>query len=131
METMIDWLVNFHLLEEPKCFKYPLLVSEIIGCEVVQLSDSLLDNPDALAKLTGLLERPAPLNPLHASFFVKIISVLLQRDPRRMLNYMKGQNGFVGRLLAHLGTSAVGELLLKLISCDDVLDCSDFAEVIL
>ncbi len=39
-----------------------------------------------------------------------------------MLEFLKAKDDFVGQLLRHLGTSAIMDLLLRLISCIEATD---------
>ena len=39
-----------------------------------------------------------------------------------MLDYLKGKEDFLGQLLHHIGTSAIMDLLLRLITCIEAQD---------
>ncbi|TPX65063.1 hypothetical protein SpCBS45565_g05457 [Spizellomyces sp. 'palustris'] len=107
-------------LDENKRFKYPYLASEILSCEIFSICEAILSNIDLLKNFWTLLDRPAPLNPLTASYFTKVNSVLLQKKMPEMITFIRAQPDVVQKLLAHIGSSAIADLLLKLISMEEV-----------
>ena len=40
-----------------------------------------------------------------------------------MLDFLQSKEGFVGRLLQHLGTSAIMDMLLRLVTCMQSAEC--------
>jgi hypothetical protein len=61
-----------------KC-RYPFIACEVIACEVWGIFESALSNIDMLVKFWEFLDRPAPLNPVQASYFAKVIGVFLMK----------------------------------------------------
>ncbi|KAI8905934.1 SIT4 phosphatase-associated protein-domain-containing protein [Gorgonomyces haynaldii] len=106
--------------EEPKAFKYPFLAAEIFGCEIFTICEAVLKNLDMLKEFWALLDRPAPLPPLQANYFVKVNIVLLSKKTADMIQFLRSQDDAVTRLLKHVGTSAISDLILKLISLDEL-----------
>jgi len=115
-------------LEERLRFKLPNIASEVITCDVPQINEKLSSDPALLDKMYAFLERPPPLNPLLTSFFSKAFGVLISRRPEQnwysyqytclqVIEYIKAKQGFTGLLLTHIATSAVMDLLLRLITC--------------
>jgi len=104
-------------LEERLRFKLPNIASEVITCDVPQINEKLSSDAGLLDKMYAFLEAPPPLNPLLTSFFSKAFGVLITRRPEQVIEYVKAKQGFVGLLLTHLATSAVMDLLLRLITC--------------
>jgi len=120
-------------LEERLRFKLPNIASEVITCDVAQINEKLSSDTTLLDKMYAFLEGPPPLNPLLTSFFSKAFGVLITRSPDQnwysyqytclqVIEYIKAKEGFTGRLLTHIGTSAVMDLLLRLITCVEGTD---------
>merc|ERR1719234_1805618 len=76
----------------------------------------------------SFLESPPPLNPPVPDLKVKLMGVLITRRPEQnwysdqytclqVIEYIKVKQGFTGLLLTHIATSAVMDLLLRLITC--------------
>jgi len=115
-------------LEEKLRFKLPNIASEVITCDVPQINEKLSSDTTLLDKMYAFLEGSPPLNPLLTSFFSKAFGVLISRRPEQnwysyqytclqVIEYIKVKEGFTGLLLTHIGTSAVMDLLLRLITC--------------
>jgi len=115
-------------LEEKLRFKLPNIASEVITCDVPQINEKLSSDTTLLDKMYAFLEGAPPLNPLLTSFFSKAFGVLITRRPEQnwysyqytclqVIEYIKVKEGFTGLLLTHIATSAVMDLLLRLITC--------------
>jgi len=115
-------------IEEKLRFKLPNIASEVITCDVAQINEKLSSDPSLLDKLYAFLDAPPPLNPLLTSFFSKAFGVLITRRPEQnwysyqytclqVIEYIKQKPKFTELLLTHLATSAVMDLLLRLITC--------------
>ncbi|KAG0367781.1 SIT4 phosphatase-associated protein-domain-containing protein [Gamsiella multidivaricata] len=106
-------------LEDRARFKYPFIACEVIACEVWGIFESALSNIDILVKFWEFLDRPPPLNPVQASYFAKVIGVFLMKKTSEMLEFIKSQPEVVPKLLLHMSTSAIMDLLLKIISMEE------------
>jgi len=117
-------------LDERLRFKLPNIASEVITCDVAQINERLSSDTSLLDKLYAFLETSPPLNPLLTSFFSKTFGVLITRRPEQnwysyqytclqVIEYIKSKPKFTSLLLTHLATSAVMDLLLRLITCVD------------
>ena len=60
-------------------FKYPNIASEVLTSECWPIMEAL-SQPDALEYLWNMMDKPAPLNPLLASFFARVVQTLLEKD---------------------------------------------------
>merc|ERR1719262_851634 len=80
-----------------------------------------------LEKLFAFMELGAPLNPLLASYFSKAFSVILTRKSEQnwydhqlicvqVIDFFKKKD-FVTLALRHVSTSAITDLVLRLITC--------------
>jgi len=123
-ETMED-LMNFIVKEpiddedEKVRYKYPNIACELLTSDVNMINDSLADNPDLLNQLYAFLEIECPLNPLLASFFSKVMGLLITRKPDVFVSFLKerGEKTLVPQILHHLSTSAIMDLLLRIVTC--------------
>ncbi|KAM9572333.1 serine/threonine-protein phosphatase 6 regulatory subunit 2 isoform 2-T2 [Salvelinus alpinus] len=106
-------------LEEIKRFKHPNIACELLTSDVGVINDKLGGEKPLLDILYTFLEQPPPLNPLLASFFSKTIGNLITRKTEQVIFFLRGKEGFLGLVLKHINTSAMMDLLLRLISCVD------------
>ncbi|XP_041355125.1 serine/threonine-protein phosphatase 6 regulatory subunit 3-like isoform X2 [Gigantopelta aegis] len=104
-------------VDEKLRFKYPNTACELLTSDVSQINDKLASSEELVEKLYSFLESEKPLNPLLASFFSKVMGLLITRKSEMIFEYLKSQKDFVGSLLSHIGTSAIMDLLLRLITC--------------
>ncbi|XP_017753161.1 PREDICTED: serine/threonine-protein phosphatase 6 regulatory subunit 3 isoform X2 [Eufriesea mexicana] len=114
-------------IEERWRYKYPNVACELLTCDVAVLNERLAGNKALLAKLYSFIDTDQPLNPLLASFFSKTIGVLIGRKAvqnwysyqftcLQLLEFLKSRQTCVDLLLQHLETSAIMDLVLKLVS---------------
>lgn len=61
--------------------RYPNISCELLTSDVGQINDRLGEDENLLIKLYGFLQNEPPLNPLLASFFSKVLSILIGRKP--------------------------------------------------
>ncbi|XP_031208622.1 serine/threonine-protein phosphatase 6 regulatory subunit 2 isoform X4 [Mastomys coucha] len=104
-------------MEEKVRFKYPNTACELLTCDVPQISDRLGEDESLLSLLYDFLDQEPPLNPLLASFFSKTIGNLIARKTEQVIMFLKKKNKFISLILKHIGTSALMDLLLRLVSC--------------
>ncbi|KAK9709780.1 Mitochondrial carrier protein [Popillia japonica] len=103
-------------LDESTRFKYPNIACELLTCDVPALNERLASDVALLEKLCLFLDNEPPLNPLLASFFSKIMGVLIAKKTEQVLDFLKAKENFIKLLLNHLGTSAIMDLTLKLMT---------------
>uniref|UniRef100_A0AAQ5ZW56 Protein phosphatase 6, regulatory subunit 2b n=1 Tax=Amphiprion ocellaris TaxID=80972 RepID=A0AAQ5ZW56_AMPOC len=104
-------------VEETKRFKYPNIACELLTCDVGVINDKLGNEEPLLETLYAFLEQPSPLNPLLASFFSKTIGNLITRKTEQVISFLRRKEGFLSLVLKHIDTSAMMDVLLRLISC--------------
>ncbi|TNN41529.1 Serine/threonine-protein phosphatase 6 regulatory subunit 2 [Liparis tanakae] len=104
-------------VEETMRFKYPNLACELLTCDVGVINDKLGNEEALLEALYAFLEQPSPLNPLLASFFSKTIGNLITRKTEQVISFLRRKEGFLSSVLKHIDTSAMMDVLLRLISC--------------
>lgn len=131
----------YHVVTEPEdeCdmeqqYRYASVAAEIFACNIPAIVNQLSSQHQLLDRLYQLLLQPPPLNPLLASFFAGTISLLIVRRSEQswysyqvncpqVMEYLKGRGDFIDRLLTHIGTSAIMDLLCALTSNIEVPEC--------
>lgn len=103
--------------EETKRFKYPNIACELLTCDVGVINDKLGNEEPLLEILYAFLEQSSPLNPLLASFFSKTIGNLIARKTEQVISFLRRKEEFLSLVLKHIDTSAMMDVLLRLISC--------------
>uniref|UniRef100_A0A8D0PF93 Serine/threonine-protein phosphatase 6 regulatory subunit 2 n=1 Tax=Sus scrofa TaxID=9823 RepID=A0A8D0PF93_PIG len=119
MEELVNLVTQDPALdvEEKVRFKYPNTACELLTCDVPQINDRLGGDETLLNLLYDFLDREPPLNPLLASFFSKTIGNLIARKTEQVIVFLRKKDKFISLVLKHIGTSALMDLLLRLVSC--------------
>ncbi|XP_019344420.2 serine/threonine-protein phosphatase 6 regulatory subunit 1 isoform X2 [Alligator mississippiensis] len=104
-------------LDERLRYKYPSVSCEILTSDVTQINDALGEDETLLRRLYGFLQSASTLNPLLASFFSKVMGILINRKTDQIVAFLRKKEDFVSLLLRHIGTSAIMDLLLRLLTC--------------
>ncbi|XP_036601772.1 serine/threonine-protein phosphatase 6 regulatory subunit 1 isoform X2 [Trichosurus vulpecula] len=119
LQALVDWVTR----EPPAAgderlrYKYPSVSCEILTSDIPQINDALGEDEALLGRLYGFLQNRAPLNPLLASFFSKVMGILINRKTDQIVSFLRKKADFVPLLLHHIGTSAIMDLLLRLLTC--------------
>ncbi|XP_071274532.1 serine/threonine-protein phosphatase 6 regulatory subunit 2 isoform X4 [Agelaius tricolor] len=124
-------------MDEKVRFKYPNTACELLTSDVPQINDKLGGDETLLNILYDFLDHEPPLNPLLASFFSKTIGNLIARKTEQVISFLRKKDKFLSLVLKHIDTSAMMDLLLRLISCveptalrQDVLNWLNEARII-
>ncbi|XP_068097365.1 serine/threonine-protein phosphatase 6 regulatory subunit 1-like isoform X2 [Hyperolius riggenbachi] len=104
-------------MDEKLRYKYASVSCEILTADVSQINDSLGEDESLLKQLYGFLQNNEDLNPLLASFFSKVMGILINRKTEQIVAFLRKKEDFVNLLLRHIGTSAIMDLLLRLLTC--------------
>lgn len=115
IRTLLEYVVNEPSddLNERQRFKYPNIASEVLTSECWPIMDAICQ-PDALELLWSTLDRPQPLNPLLASFFTKVIIMLLNKEVEMITKYLMDRPEITDKLISHLATPAIMDVILKM-----------------
>ncbi|KAJ8340092.1 hypothetical protein SKAU_G00347250 [Synaphobranchus kaupii] len=106
-------------MDEKIKYKYPNISCELLTSDVGQVNDRLGEDEGLLMKLYGFLQNEAPLNPLLASFFSKVLSILISRKPDQIVEFLRKRDDFVDLMIKHIGTSAIMDFLLRMLTCTE------------
>ncbi|KAG9290880.1 hypothetical protein G9A89_011030 [Geosiphon pyriformis] len=118
LSQLLNYIIREDLDDRQK-FKYPYVACEVLSCEIWAICEAAIDNPDLLETFWQILDRPPRLNPLQASYFYKVNVVFLQKKTSEMVKFVQSIPNVVSKLLKHMETSAIMDLLLKLISVEE------------
>lgn len=102
--------------EEKLRYKYANVACELLTCDVSIINDKVGGDESLLNTIYNFLEQTPPLNPLLASFFSKTVGNLIARKTEQMIGFLKKKEDFIGQVLKHMDTSAMMDLVLRLIS---------------
>ncbi|KAI9274220.1 SIT4 phosphatase-associated protein-domain-containing protein [Sporodiniella umbellata] len=135
----IKKLLNYIIaddLEDTQRLKYSFLASEIIACELQSVIDMIVieQRNELLVPFWSYLDKPAQprrrasdtnsenngLNSLQASYFCKTICVLLSKYPVEMMGFIQSNPENLKKILGHLQTSAITDLLLTLVRMEEL-----------
>uniref|UniRef100_A0A5S6KS02 Protein YIPF5 n=1 Tax=Xenopus tropicalis TaxID=8364 RepID=A0A5S6KS02_XENTR len=109
---LIDYLVQpQHMEELVNC------ITQEPSTDVSQINDALGEDESLLKRLYGFLQTNEDLNPLLGSFFSKVMGILINRKTEQIIAFLRQKDDFVSLLLQHIGTSAIMDLLLRLLTC--------------
>lgn len=118
-------LTNYYI------YRLPIIGCEILACEVQSLIDAIFtENKDILQKLWGFLNTPYSIEPeysFQASYFCKIITTFLTKRTMDMLHFIQANP--VDRLLSHLQSSAIMDLVLTLIRLEELPEAKGIVQV--
>ncbi|XP_035868594.1 serine/threonine-protein phosphatase 6 regulatory subunit 1 isoform X1 [Phyllostomus discolor] len=119
LQAMVAWVTQEPPAsgEERLRYKYPSVACEILTADVPQINDALGADESLLNRLYGFLQSSGCLNPLLASFFSKVMGILINRKTDQLVSFLRKKEDFVDLLLQHIGTSAIMDLLLRLLTC--------------
>ncbi|KAG1794856.1 SIT4 phosphatase-associated protein-domain-containing protein [Suillus plorans] len=111
--------------EERGRFKYPYVATEVLCSEIWSIVETCVNSSDQL--LTPFWETVLDKSPeemktemVMASHFAKINAVFLTKKPAEMLAFIQSQPYVVERLLRHVETPSVVDLIVRIIQLDEV-----------
>ncbi len=105
---------------ESKRTRYAFVACEILSSDVWAISEIITDpeNRPLLRKFWEFLKKPAPLDPLQASYFTKVNESLFDRKVDDMVDFLKTADHAVQDMLRHVDCPMIMDLLLKIIALD-------------
>lgn len=79
-------------LDERVRFKYPNIACELLTCDIPAMNERIASDKELLAKLCSFIDCDPPLHPLMASFFSKIMGVLIAKQSEQVSAYYLRSN---------------------------------------
>ncbi|KAH7915316.1 SIT4 phosphatase-associated protein-domain-containing protein [Hygrophoropsis aurantiaca] len=110
--------------EERGRFKYPYVATEVLCSEIWSIVETCVNSSDQLLAPfweTILDRQPEDMKTemVMASHFAKINAVFLNKKPAEMLAFIQSQPSVVERLLRHVETPSIVDLLVRIIQLDE------------
>ncbi|KAG4306479.1 hypothetical protein PORY_000467 [Pneumocystis oryctolagi] len=122
LQQLLDYIITDNFNDTAKQ-KYPQVACEILSSEMWPIYETIMENNTLLYHFWKFLERPAPLNPLQASYFTKVNEQFLEKKTNDMILFIQSIPNVVSNMLQHIETSAIMDLLLKMISIEQSESC--------
>lgn len=107
-----------HEEQERKRNRYALVACEILSSDTWSIYESLTEDPEMIRQFWNFLSRPAPLDPLQASYFTKVNESLFEKKTEDMMHLLQSLPTGISDLLKHVESPMIMDLLLKIIALD-------------
>ncbi|KAH7261721.1 SIT4 phosphatase-associated protein-domain-containing protein [Fusarium tricinctum] len=104
--------------QEKKRNRYAFVACEILSSDTWSIYEALAENRQLIRDFWKFLSRPAPLDPLQASYFTKVNESLFEKKTEDMMELLITLPDAVPNLLKHVECPMVMDLLLKIIALD-------------
>lgn len=98
--------------------RYAFVACEVLSCEVWSICETICENQHLLRKFWTFIDAAPPLNPLRASYFTKVNEKFLEKKTEDMIPFIQSIPDVLKKILRHSDTSAIMDLLLKIISME-------------
>ncbi|KAK7421484.1 sporulation-induced protein [Neonectria punicea] len=103
---------------EKKRNRYAFVACEVLSSDTWSIYEALAENRQLIRDFWKFLSRPAPLDPLQASYFTKVNESLFEKKTEDMMELLMSLPDAVPDLLRHVECPMVMDLLLKVIALD-------------
>ena len=104
--------------QEKRRNRYALVACEVLSSDTWSIYEALTEKRDLIRKFWSFLERPAPLDPLQASYFTKVNESLFEKKTDDMMELFRTVPNVVQEMLKHVECPMIMDLLLKIIALD-------------
>ncbi|CAM1500422.1 Fc.00g095840.m01.CDS01 [Cosmosporella sp. VM-42] len=104
--------------QEKKRNRYAFVACEVLSSDTWSIYEALTENRQLIRDFWNFLSRPAPLDPLQASYFTKVNESLFEKKTEEMMELLMSLPDAVPNLLKHVECPMVMDLLLKIIALD-------------
>ena len=103
--------------DDAKRYHKAFVSSELLTSDNCQLTEALSSSSTLMEQLFRFIRTRDPLNSLLASFFSNVVQGLLKQKPNVILEFFKDNTSLVDDIVYHVDTSAIMDLILKLVVC--------------
>ncbi|KAI0008779.1 SAPS-domain-containing protein [Xylariaceae sp. FL0662B] len=103
---------------EKKRNRYAYVASEVLSSDNWSIYEALMESQALLHNFWNFLQRPAPLDPLQASYFTKVNESLFDKKTEDMLDLLKSLDDAIPNMLRHVDCPMIMDLLLKIVSLE-------------
>ena len=77
--------VNLYVRADPPRYSY--VSCEVLSCEIWSICETVVQSRELLSNFWTFLDRPAPLNPLQASYFTKVNEQFLEKKTEEVRDF--------------------------------------------
>lgn len=119
----MEQLINYITLEpqndedEKTKFYKSYISCELLSSDTSLITDTLANDSILISQLWNFIRTREEINPLLASFFSKVVQLLLNRRPNLVLEFLKDNPTLVDDLVHHVDTSAIMDLVYRIVIC--------------
>jgi len=116
-ENVVDQLLEYATkepsiaLEEKIRFKYANASCEVLIVDSPAMV-KCLNSQASMYRIWSMISSDTPLNPIVASYFLKLWSAVLMKKPIEASEFLKANPLFMDRLIFHISISAIADALL-------------------
>ncbi|KAM0254857.1 hypothetical protein ACHAQJ_006349 [Trichoderma viride] len=98
--------------------RYAHVACEVLSSDTWSIYEALVENRQLIRNFWDFLSRPAPLDPLQASYFTKVNESLFEKKTEEMMELLWSLPNVIPDMLRHVECPMVMDLLLKIIALD-------------
>ncbi|KAK8584624.1 hypothetical protein V6N13_138581 [Hibiscus sabdariffa] len=124
-KAQVEQLLRYIVVEPPedadsnRTFKFPFISCELFTCEVDIILKTLVEDEELMNLLFSFLDSNHSQSTPLAGYFSKVVICLLLRKTLPFLQYVKGHQEIVKRLVDLIGITSIMEVLIRLIGADE------------
>ncbi|GMI92008.1 hypothetical protein like AT1G30470 [Hibiscus trionum] len=124
-KAQVEQLLRYIVVKPPedadnkRTFKFPFISCELFTCEVDIILKTLVEDEELMNLLFSFLDSNHSHSTPLAGYFSKVVICLLLRKTLPFLQYVKGHQEIVKRLVDLIGITSVMEVLIRLIGADE------------
>lgn len=104
--------------QEKRRNRYAFVACEVLSSDTWSIYEALTENRQLVRDFWKFLTRPAPLDPLQASYFTKVNESLFEKKTEEMMELLRELPDAIPNLLKHVECPMIMDLLLKIIAMD-------------
>ncbi len=116
LKQLVDYIINEKEEKEHRFTKIRIVDGLFKNSRLNQLEYALLSKEDIMDHLIKFLDNRNTLDPLLSSFFCKVISAFISKFCTKTISYFKKNDNFLDNLIYHIETSAIMDLLNKILT---------------
>lgn len=98
--------------------RYAHVACEVLSSDTWSIYEALVENRQLIRNFWDFLSRPAPLDPLQASYFTKVNESLFEKKTEEMMELLWSLPNVIPDMLRHVESPMIMDLLLKIIALD-------------
>ncbi|KAI8867336.1 hypothetical protein GQ42DRAFT_158000 [Ramicandelaber brevisporus] len=107
-------------ITEEQYANFVYVSGEILSADTWVMADALMEHTELLSDVWKLLDRPAPITDHNKMcVFYNMTLALIQRKRPEMLQFLKSQPRTVDRIMTHLHSQYITDLVVKFVTLED------------